>query len=71
VLDFAAIGRGGDGFAPGDFRGPLRYSLEKVPVHPYFRESGVAYPEVRWTRKIPAGIKNEHRGFWGFRPLPE
>jgi hypothetical protein len=62
VLDFAAIGQGGDGYAPGDFRGPTRYELTKVPL----RE---AYPYYRWTRKIPVAVKNLHREFWGFRRL--
>jgi hypothetical protein len=70
VLDFGAIGQGGDGYAPGDFRGPTRYNLEKYPIHPYFREGEFTYPEVRWTRKIPVTLKNLHRVFWGFRPLP-
>jgi len=69
VLDFAAIGQGGDGFQPGDFRGPERYSLKKSPVHPYFREGDVTYAEVRWTKKIPIPVKNLHRKFWGMRPL--
>ena len=63
VLDFEAIGQGGDGFAPGDFNGPIRYTMEKIPL----RE---VYPYVRWTKKIPPGIKNRHREFWGFKPLP-
>ena len=33
VLDFEAIGQGGDGYAPGDFRGPARYSLEKMSAY--------------------------------------
>lgn len=64
VLDFTAIGQGGDGYAPGDFRGPMRYALEKCPV----RE---VYPYCQWTKKIPVRIKNLHREFWGFKPLRE
>jgi hypothetical protein len=71
VLDFAAIGQGGDGYASGDFNGPTRYNLEKFPIHPYFRNEDVTYPEVRWTRKIPVPLKNRHRAFWGFKPLRE
>lgn len=73
VLDFAAIGQGGDGYAPGDFNGPARYTLEKMPL----RE---VYPCVRWTKgrgnnrglpAIPLELRNRHREFWGFRPLPD
>jgi hypothetical protein len=80
VLDFEAIGKGGDGFEPGDFRGPLRYTMEKSRIHPYFREGDVTYPEVRWTKgygsthgtpPIPLELRNEHREFWGFKPLKE
>jgi len=80
VLDFEGIGKGGDGFPPGDFRGPVRYNLEKSPVYPYFREGDVTYPEVSWTRgfgnthgvpPIPLEIRNAHRAFWGFKPLKE
>lgn len=62
VLDFEAIGQGGDGYAPGDFRGPTRYHLEKAPIAEVYRH-------VRWTKKIAAEIKNQHREFWGFPPL--
>lgn len=63
VLDFEAIGKGGDGYAEGDFRGPTRYELEKMSVYM------IDYPSIRWTRKIPATVKNVHRVFWGFKPL--
>lgn len=78
VLDFRAIGQGGDGYEPGDFRGPLRYSLEKSPALSYFRGNPVTYPEVRWTKgfgnthgtpPVPLDIRNMHREFWGFKPL--
>ena len=80
VLDFGAIGQGGDGYAPGDFNGPMRYDLEKYPIHFYFREGNVTYPEVRWTKgfgtthgipAIPVELKNRHRVFWGFKPLKQ
>jgi hypothetical protein len=64
VLDFEAIGQGGDGYAPGDFRGPTRYTLEKMSVYD-------VYPYCRWTKKVPVEIKNLHRKFWGFKPLRE
>lgn len=71
VLDFAAIGQGGDGYAPGDFSGPTRYTLEKMPLRD-------VYPYVRWTKgrgargvpEIPVELRNRHRVFWGFKPLP-
>lgn len=63
VLDFEAIGQGGDGFAPGDFRGPTRYTLEKCSIYE------ISYPAVRWTRNIPVAVKNLHRRYWGFPPV--
>jgi hypothetical protein len=79
VLDFEAIGRGGDGFEPGDFRGPLRYHLGKEEIHSYFRYGGSRYFDVKWTKgygtrrlpPIPLEIRNRHREFWGFKPLKE
>jgi len=65
VLDFEAIGQGGGGFAPGDFRGPTRYDLEKCPLRELYYE----YEHIRWTRAIPVEIKNLHRRFWGFPPV--
>jgi hypothetical protein len=64
VLDFEAIGRGGDGFEPGDFRGPMRYELTKMSVYE------VNFSDLRWTRHVPVRVKNLHREFWGFKPLP-
>jgi hypothetical protein len=63
VLDFEAIGQGGDGYKPGDFRGPTRYNLEKCSVYE------VGFGSLRWTRNIPVAVKNRHREFWGFPPL--
>ncbi len=64
VLDFEAIGMGGDGYAPGDFRGPTRFNLEKIPIQ-------YVYPYVKWTKgkTIPLEVKNAHRAFWGFKEL--
>ena len=62
VLDFEAIGQGGDGYAPGDFNGPVRYNLQKFPVH----QGG---GHVRWTRHVPFKAMAEHRAFWGFPPI--
>jgi hypothetical protein len=64
VLDYQAIGQGDDGYEPGDFRGPIRYTMEKMPL----RE---VYPYVVWTKKIPVPLKNRHREFWGFPLLKE
>lgn len=76
VLDFAAIGQGGDGYAPGDFNGPTRYYLEKLPAAERYQ----VYPGITWTKgrgnthgvpPIPLEIRNRHRAFWGFKPLKE
>lgn len=69
VLDFEVIGKGGTGddgieYAPGDFNGPTRYHLEKMSIYDVYRY-------CRWTKQIPVRIKNRHRAFWGFKPLPE
>ena len=74
VLDFAAIGQGGDGYAPGDFRGPTRYDLEKFSVYYPGLYASIRWTKGRGTRRsplIPVELKNRHRAFWGFRPLPE
>ena len=65
VLDFDGIGKGGDGFEPGDFRGPTRYNLERFDVLTVGRE----WNALKWTRKIPLEEKNLHRQFWGMKPL--
>jgi hypothetical protein len=43
-----------------------KYELEKFDV---IQLVGSAYNAVKWTRKIPAQIKNLHREFWGMKPL--
>lgn len=65
VLDFAAIGMGGDGFEVGDFRGPTRVNLERMDVY----SIGTGWRYLRWTKKVPVELKNLHRAFWGFKPL--
>jgi len=67
VLDFDGIGQGGDGFAKGNFNGPMRYNLEKFSVHSL---AGREWACLRWTKKIPVALKNLHRKFWGMKPLP-
>lgn len=64
VLDFEAIGKGGDGFEPGDFNGPVRWNLETFDL--YALQPWQAY---RWTKKIPIELKNRHREYWGFPPI--
>jgi hypothetical protein len=63
VLDFEAIGQGGDGYAPGDFNGPTRYELHKFPAGQGDNR------RVRWTRNVPFEAMTEHRAFWGFPPI--
>lgn len=65
VLDYAAIGRGGHGFEPGNYNGPMIYNLEKMPVHAIGRE----WQRLKWTKKIPTALKNRHRQFWGMKPI--
>lgn len=71
VLDFGGIGMGGTerstgkAFEKGNFTGPTNYDLEKVQVH-----SCREWRSLRWTKKIPTVNKNEHRVFWGMKPLP-
>ena len=61
-----------------DKRNPDSEELVKSPIHPYFREGDVKYSEVSWTKgfgnthgvpAIPLEVRNEHRKFWGFKPL--
>lgn len=65
VLDYEAIGNGGNGFEKGDFRGPMLYNLEKFPVHSLSH----GWAGLKWTKKIPVKLKNKHRKFWGMPPL--
>lgn len=65
VLDFDSIGQGGDGFEKGDYNGPMNYNLEKISVYAVRRE----WQNLRWTKKIPVEIKNQHRKFWGMKLL--
>jgi hypothetical protein len=65
VLQFEQIGQGGNGYAAGDFRGPMNYKLEKFPIHTIGRD----WPRYVWTKKIPVRLKNRHRKFWGMKPL--
>jgi hypothetical protein len=42
-----------------------KYYLEKCDIFDIRRE----WDNLHWTRKIPNEIKNEHRKFWGMKPL--
>jgi len=44
-----------------------KYALEKVDVLEVVGSLG----SVRWTKKIPLGLKNIHRDYWGMKPLQE
>ena len=61
LLDYAAIGQN------GDFRAPLKFALKKVSVNSIGANNEWAM--LVWTRYVPTSIKNEHRKFWGFKPL--
>jgi hypothetical protein len=37
--------------------------LEKMDL------GALVHASLRWTKKIPVSIKNQHRGFWGMKPL--
>ena len=60
ILEYDKIGQG------GNFNAPLRFYLEKFNV---LAIPGPLYASFRWTKKIPLKIKNQHRKFWGFKPL--
>jgi hypothetical protein len=60
VLQFQEFGK------DGNFTGPLPYALESSPVLDIGRE----WQRLKWTKKIPVDLKNKHRAFWGFKPLP-
>lgn len=40
------------------------YELEKMSVFDLN-----PWEKFHWTKKIPVEIKNEHRAFWGMKPL--
>ena len=37
--------------------------METIPIHQYYNNI------TKWTKKIPLSIKNEHRKYWGMKPL--
>ena len=59
VFQFADYGK------DGDFTRPIPVKLEQVAAI-FCRHE---YPLLRWTKKIPVAVKNEHRAFWGMKPL--
>ena len=63
ILDFAGIGQGGNGFAKGDFNGPMNYKLEKIAS----RDASCS--SLIFTVKVPLKDKNLHRQFWGMKPI--
>lgn len=65
VLDYDAIGQG------GDFTGPLTYHLEQFPLTTILADSINWWHGIVWTKKIPVRMKNQHRAFWGMKPLRE
>jgi len=50
----------------GNFNGPINIKLENIPVTSVGQEWGL----LRWTKKIPVVLKNQHRKHWGFSLLP-
>lgn len=60
ILNYEKIGQG------GDYRAPLEYNLEKCSV----RSIGREWDMLVWTKYIPTAMKNDHREFWGMKPLP-
>jgi hypothetical protein len=40
--------------------------LESMPI----LSLAGCYQQIKWTKKIPTELKNRHRTFWGFKPLP-
>lgn len=66
VLDFAGIGQGGNGFAKGDFHGPMNYELQKIGDR---ERHSLNWRSLYFTKKIPLSAKNLHRKFWGMKPI--
>ena len=63
VLEYDRIGKDAEGNDTGNFTGPLTYHLEAMPI-------SVLYGRKDWwTKKVPLAVKNEHRAFWGMKPL--
>ena len=61
ILDYEAIGQG------GDFTGPMQYNLEKIDRY----RAGRVY--LHFTKRVPTEVKNIHRAFWGMpavKPIP-
>jgi hypothetical protein len=57
VLEYEKIGE------DGDFTKPLTYRLEAMEIE------ALLHARLRWTRKVAVETKNEHRSFWGMKPL--
>ena len=61
VVDYEQI----DLTTPGASERPVPAHLEKTELWCVAGMLG----SIRWTRKLPAAVKNVHRKFWGLRPL--
>lgn len=57
ILEYDKIGEG------GDFTRPFIYYLERMDT------TALIHARLRWTRKVPLEIRNQHRQFWGLKPL--
>lgn len=67
ILDYEAIGKGDPetGLRPGNFRGPMKYNLERLSTMQVVIEE---YRLLTFTKKVSIEVKNFHRKFWGMRP---
>lgn len=64
VMDYDAIG------VDGNYTKPIKYYLVKDDISPL--TILVEYTQsLKWTRKIPIKIKNQHRVLYGMKPLKE
>lgn len=61
VLDYKAIGKG------GNYNAPLKYDMEKFSVSSI---GGRNWDALVWTRFVPTELKNQQRKFWNMAPLP-
>jgi len=52
------------GMTPGN-NYQMIYNLERMSVFGI----GPEWDLLKWTKKIPIEVKNEHRAFWGMKPI--
>lgn len=62
VVDYDKI----DVTVPGWSEKPVPVHLEKTKI---WHVAGWLMG-IRWTRSVPLEMENEHRRFWGLKPLP-